>query len=141
MCCCISFSSSPGLVNQCCALVEPSNGTGNSSNGGVGEPEIDRNFAFQTVRLAQGVGATTAFVLGATICDVSVQLYVLVALLSTAVLGYIVAEYRLKKRVASYVVSGSRTGAGSTTFTVLQPVVVASDCSGAKSDSPKPIGR
>lgn len=95
-----------GLVNQCCTEVAPpAAGNGNSTSSS--EPEIDRDFAFQAVRLAQGVGATTAFVLGATVCDVSVQLYVLVALLSTAVLGYIVVEYRLRKRAASATVSAS----------------------------------
>ena len=99
-----------GLVNQCCADIEPPTSTGppSATSGFGAEPEIDRSFAFQTVRLAQGVGATTCFLLGATICDVSFQLYVLVALLSTAVLGYIVVEYRLRKRAVS--TSGSVSG-------------------------------
>jgi len=64
-----------------------------------------RDFSFQAVRLLQGVGATTSFALNSTACDVSVHLYSLVLLLSVAVLGYVVAEFQLRRRARPPAVS------------------------------------
>ena len=59
-----------------------------------------REFSFQAVRLLQGAGATLSFALNSTACDVSVHLYALVLLLSVAMLGYVVAEFQLRRRAA-----------------------------------------
>jgi len=87
-----------GLVNQCCAdsdlMVSSCTGSGSDVTTDM------RDFAFQAVRLMQGVGATTSFALNSTACDVSVHLYSLVLLLSVAVLGYVVAEFQLRRRAA-----------------------------------------
>jgi len=84
-----------GLVNQCYVDSEP------AACGGSGSDVTEvRDFSFQTVRLLQGVGATLSFALNSTACDVSVHLYSLVLLLSVAVLGYVVAEFQLRRRAA-----------------------------------------
>jgi len=84
-----------GLVNQCCTDSDlvACNGSGN-------DVTDVRDFSFQVVRLLQGVGATTSFGLHCTACDVSVHLYSLVLLLSVAMLGYVVAEFQLRRRAA-----------------------------------------
>jgi len=82
-----------GLVNQCFADSD----SAACSGSGIDVSEV-RDFAFQAVRLLQGVGVTTSFALNSTACDVSVHLYSLVLLLSIAVLGYIVAEFQLRRR-------------------------------------------
>jgi len=84
-----------GLVNQCCADSE----LVGCSESGNDVTEV-RDFSFQAVRLLQGVGATTSFALHSTACDVSVHLYSLVLLLSVAVLGYVVAEFKLRRSSA-----------------------------------------
>lgn len=86
-----------GLVNQCYVDSEPAACGGGGSGSDVTEL---RDFSFQTVRLLQGVGATLSFALNSTACDVSVHLYSLVLLLSVAVLGYVVAEFQLRRRAA-----------------------------------------
>ena len=58
-----------GLVNQCISDADPA-----WSGSGSDVTEV-RDFAFQAVRLLQGVGATTSFALNSTACDVSVHLY------------------------------------------------------------------
>jgi len=82
-----------GLVNQCFADGDSAAWSGSGSD----VTEL-RDFAFQAVRLLQGVGATTSFALNSTACDVSVHLYSIVLLLSVAVLGYVVAEFQLRRR-------------------------------------------
>lgn len=84
-----------GLVNQCCTDSDLAGCSGS------GNDVTDmRDFSFQAVRLLQGVGATLSFSLNSTACDVSVHLYSLVLLLSVAVLGYVVAEFQLRRRSA-----------------------------------------
>jgi len=84
-----------GLVNQCCTDSDLAGCSGS------GNDVMDmRDFSFQAVRLLQGVGATLSFSLNSTACDVSVHLYSLVLLLSVAVLGYVVAEFQLRRRSA-----------------------------------------
>lgn len=55
----------------------------------------DHDVAFQNVRMMQGLGVTLCFFLGVFFC-VSVKLYILVAMLVVAILGYAVVEYRLR---------------------------------------------
>lgn len=87
------FVQIAGLVNQC--LSESSGSELVACSG-----SDVRDFSFQVVRLLQGVGATTSFALNSTACDVSVHLYSLVLLLSVTVLGYVVAEFQLRRRAA-----------------------------------------
>lgn len=82
-----------GLINQCFADNDSA-----ACNGSGNDVTDMRDFSFQAVRLLQGVGATTSFALNSTACDVSVHLYSLVLLLSVAVLGYVVAEFQLRRR-------------------------------------------
>jgi len=99
VCVCVCVQTA-GLVNQCCADSDlmTSSCTGNGND--VTTTTDMRDFAFQAVRLLQGVGATTSFALNSSACDVSVHLYSLVLLLSVAVLGYVVAEFQLRRRAA-----------------------------------------
>lgn len=56
----------------------------------------DQEVAFQNVRLLQGLGASLTFTLGMFVCA-SFKLYVMIGLLTTAVLFYVVLEYNVRR--------------------------------------------
>ena len=72
-----AFSHTTGLVSLCCK-------------------EEEQETAFQNVRLLQAFGASMAFLLGVFV-GASVKLYVMITLLTAAVLSYVVLEYNVRR--------------------------------------------
>lgn len=58
--------------------------------------EDEQEKAFQNVRLLQAFGTTMAFFLGIFV-GASVKLYVMITLLTAAVLSYVVLEYNVRR--------------------------------------------